>query len=29
MDEVFGAGNFVANIAFQTAANQNTKEIHF
>jgi adenine-specific DNA-methyltransferase len=27
MDEVFGAGNFVANIAFQTAANQNTKEI--
>ncbi|MCX7963781.1 MAG: site-specific DNA-methyltransferase [Candidatus Sumerlaea chitinivorans] len=27
MDEVFGAGNFVAVITFQTAANQNTKTI--
>ncbi len=27
MDEVFGADNFVANIAFQTATNQNTKTI--
>jgi adenine-specific DNA-methyltransferase len=27
MDEVFGAGNFVATIVFQTAANQNTKGI--
>lgn len=27
MDEVFGAKNFVANVAFQTATNQNTKTI--
>jgi len=27
MDEVLGAGNFIANIAFQTATNQNAKTI--